>query len=104
MPCRPRSVTVKNSRDESGSQVKLLIDRSRLSVSEFNLPVARSSTRRRWRSLSYPERVCERNAMYLPSGEYCGELSDATFGVMRRGVAAFSPVMGTTNKSLLVLI
>ncbi len=49
---RPRSITVKNSALESGDQVKLSTDRSRVSVTLFTRPVALSSTIRRQRSLS----------------------------------------------------
>ena len=66
---RPRSSVVKNSPVESGAQVKLLTQRSRLSVRLVTLPVVRSSTSSRQRSLSYPARNCARQAMYLPSGE-----------------------------------
>ncbi len=52
MFCRPRSITVKNSALESGDQVKLFTDRSSVSVRLFTLPVARSSTISRQRSLS----------------------------------------------------
>ena len=60
MGCRPRSSAVKNSLLESGDQVKLLTQRSRFSVRFVTLPVARSSTSRRQRSLSYPARNCAR--------------------------------------------
>jgi len=52
MDCRPRSLVVKNSRVESGDQVKLLTQRSMVSVRFTSRPVARSSTTRRQRSLS----------------------------------------------------
>ena len=52
MAWRPRSLVVKNRPVESGDQVKLLTQRSRFSVRLVSLPVARSSTSRRQRSLS----------------------------------------------------
>ena len=51
-PCRPRSSTVKNSRAESGDQVKPVTQRSTPSVIDVSLPLERSSTTRRQRSLS----------------------------------------------------
>src|SRR5215467_10344843 len=72
MPCRPRSFVVKKRFVESGLQVKLLTHRSSDSVRFVSRPTDRSSTISRQRSLSYPARVCERHAMYFPSGEYFG--------------------------------
>ncbi len=72
MAWRPRSAVVKKMAFESGAQVKLFTQRSRFSVRFVMCPVARSIAIRRKRSLSYPARDCERQAMYFPSGEYCG--------------------------------
>src|SRR5215471_17044740 len=72
IPWRPRSLVVKKRLVESGLQVKLLTQRSSDSVRFARRPIDRSSTIRRHRSLSYPARVCERQARYLPSGEYFG--------------------------------
>ena len=104
MPCRPRSITVKNKREESGIQVKLLTDRSRDSVSEVSLPV----------SARAPEAADGRSHIQGALGRemrctcrranIAGPLSDAGLGVMRLGLAAFSPVIGTTKRSLLVLM
>ena len=52
MPCRPRSLVVKNRFAESGDQVKLFTQRSIVSVRLVTWPVARSSTISRQRSLS----------------------------------------------------
>ena len=52
MACRPRSFVVKKRLPESGDQVKLFTQRSRLSVRLVTLPVLRSSTISRQRSLS----------------------------------------------------
>src|SRR5579883_416601 len=100
MAWRPRSTTPKKRRAESGDQVKLSMERSTASVGVVTFPVARSSTISRQRSLSYPARCCERYAIYLPSGEYCGELSAPGLLVIFRDSP---PVMGTTYRSLLVL-
>ena len=49
---RPRSTVVKKRLVESGAQVKLVTQRSRFSVRFETLPVARSRTIKRHRSLS----------------------------------------------------
>src|ERR1044071_3944294 len=47
-------------------------------------PVARSAIHSSHRSDSYPARDCERQAIHLPSGEYCGLVSAPFRVVMRR--------------------
>src|ERR1700690_1763760 len=95
----PRSSTVKKTRLESGAQVKLLTERSIASVGVASLPFERSRILRRQRSLSYPARAWERQARYLPSGEYRGELSAPGLAVI---LLALPPWMGMAKRSLLV--
>ena len=52
MAWRPRSLVVKKRLPESGDQVKLLTQRSRLSVRLVTLPLLRSRVIKRQRSLS----------------------------------------------------
>src|SRR5579862_4294587 len=101
MAWRPRSAVVKKRAEESGAQVKLLTQRSSVSVRLVTLPVVRSRTMRRKRSLSYPPRTWERHARYLPSGEYCGLRSPPAVEVILRDSP---PWMETTNRSELVLM
>jgi len=72
----------------------------RLSVRFTTLPVLRSSTSSRHRSLSYPARNWARHAMYLPSGEYRGLASAPGVLVILRGGP---PAMETAYTSVLVL-